>query len=202
VIGSPVELDRPQVERPWADEPGRPVVGFVGRIEERKGPLDLCRAAPLIHARRPDARIVVIGDDLHAVDPGYAARVRATPDVEHVPWVHDAAGLMGHLDVLVLPSRQEPFGTVLGEAMAAGTPVVATNVDSLPEVVEDGVTGVLVAPGDLQALADAVLNVLDRQAEMGAAARIAAQRFDADHYTDTVEALLRRAVAGARRGRA
>ena len=52
---------------------------------------------------------------------------------------------MRHLDVLVLPSRQEPFGTVLAEAMMAGTPVVATRVGGLAEVVHDGVTGRLVA---------------------------------------------------------
>ena len=60
---------------------------------------------------------------------------------------------MRHLDVLVLPSYEEPFGTVLAEAMAVGTPVVATHVDGLPEVVQDGVTGRLVAPGDPGALA-------------------------------------------------
>ena len=79
---------------------------------------------------------------------------------------------MRHLDVLVVPSREEPFGTVLAEAMAVGTPVVATRVGGLPEVVEDGETGVLVEPGDPAALAAGVLEVLDRRAEMGAAARV------------------------------
>jgi glycosyltransferase involved in cell wall biosynthesis len=195
VLGSPVDLDPPPIDRPWNDGTDRPVIGFVGRLEARKGPLDLCLAVPLIKARRPDARILIIGDDVHAQDAEYAARVIGAPGVEHVPWVNDAAALMRHLDVLVHPSRQEPFSTVLGEAMAAGTPVVATNVDSLPEVVEDGVTGRLVGPGDIGALADAVVEVLDRREEMGAAARVAAaERFDADHYTDTVEALLRRAA--------
>ena len=67
---------------------------------------------------------------------------------------------MRHLDVLVLPSYQEPFGTVLAEAMAVGTPVVATRVGGLPEVVDDGVTGRLVAPGRPGRLAAAVLEVL------------------------------------------
>jgi glycosyltransferase involved in cell wall biosynthesis len=97
---------------------------------------------------------------------------------------------MRHLDVLVAPSRQEPFGTVLAEAMAAGTPVVATAVGGLAEVVADGETGRLVAPGDPEALATAVLEVLRHRARMGAAARRRAIRFGADAYAARVEAIL------------
>jgi len=190
VVHCPVELDVPVGPRPWDADDGRPVVGFVGRIEPRKGPLDLVHAAPRIKAARPDARILVVGDDPYGSDPAYAAEVRASPDVEHVGWVDDAAAAMAHLDVLVAPSREEPFGTVLSEAMAAGVPVVATDVDGLPEVVTHGVDGMLVAPGDVGALADAVLDVLDRREAMGAAARQAARRFDADRYADLVAALI------------
>jgi glycosyltransferase involved in cell wall biosynthesis len=79
---------------------------------------------------------------------------------------------------------------VLSEAMAAGTPVVATRVDGLPEVVQEGVNGMLVEPGDPRALAAAVLQVLARRDEMGAAARTSARRFGADAYADRVEALI------------
>ena len=75
--------------------------------------------------------------------------------------------------------------------MAVGTPVVATRVGGLAEVVDDGVTGVLVEPGDPDALAAAVLDVLERREVMGAAARQAARRFGADAYADRVEALIR-----------
>jgi glycosyltransferase involved in cell wall biosynthesis len=105
--------------------------------------------------------------------------------------VDDAAGLMRQLDVLVAPSHQEPFGTVLAEAMAVGTPVVATRVGGLAEVVEDGVTGRLVEPGDPAALAAAVREVLARRTEMGAAAQVHARQFGADAYADRVEALIR-----------
>ena len=123
--------------------------------------------------------------------PDYVAQVRAATDVEHVPWVDNAPGVMRHLDVLVAPSHQEPFGTVLSEAMAVGTPVVATRVGGLAEVVDDGVTGVLVEPGDPDALADGVLRVLARRADMGAAARESARRFGADAYAERVAALIR-----------
>ncbi len=197
VVYCPVELDVADTPAPWpVDE--RPVVGFVGRIEPRKGPLDLVQAAPQIRAAMPDVRIVVVGDDPYDSAPDYAARVRAAEGVEQIPWVPDGAAVMRHLDVLVAPSRQEPFGTVLAEAMAAGTPVVATRVGGLAEVVVDGVTGRLVTPGDPAELAAAVLEVLADRARMGAAARVHAQRFGADAYADRLEPILLQAAgAGA-----
>jgi glycosyltransferase involved in cell wall biosynthesis len=189
VVHCPVELDVAAGPCPWTPD-DRPVVGFVGRFEPRKGPLDLVAAAPLVRERRPDARIVLVGGDPYGDDPDYAAAVRAATDVEVVGWVDDAAQVMPHLDVLVAPSRNEPFGTVLSEAMAAGVPVVATDVDGLPEVVTDGVDGRLVGVGDVPALAAAILDVLEHRETMGAAARDAAKRFDADAYADRVAALI------------
>jgi glycosyltransferase involved in cell wall biosynthesis len=186
-------LDPPPADAPWAKENGHagPVVGFVGRIEPRKGVLDLIAAAPAIRAGSPGAEVVIVGDDPWDAFPDYLAQVRAARDVLHVPWHENAPGLMRHLDVLVVPSHQEPFGTVISEAMAVGTPVVATRVGGLAEVVEDGVTGLLVEPGEPDALAAAVLEVLGRRDAMSAAARQAARRFGADAYADRVEPLIR-----------
>ncbi len=191
VVFLPVDPDPPAAEAPWTTGNG-PVIGFIGRIEPRKGPLDLVKAAPAIRRGAPGAQLVMVGDDPFGSDPSYTDSVIASPDVEHLPWADNAPGLMRHLDVLVLPSYEEPFGTVLAEAMAVGTPVVATCVDGLPEVVDDGVTGRLVAPGDPDAIASAVLEVLARRAEMGSAAREHARRFDADDYATRVERLLTR----------
>lgn len=190
VVGCPVELDvEPSPAPPWPPGEG-PVVGFVGRIEPRKGPLDLVHAAPAIRAGAAGARIVILGDDPYAGDPAYLMAVRRGEGVEQYGWAADAPALLGHLDVLVAPSRQEPFGTVLAEAMAAGTPVVATRVGGLADTVDDGRTGLLVPPGRPDLLAAAVLEVLSRRDEMGAAARAWAQRFGAEAYADRVEALL------------
>ena len=202
VIGCPVELDVVPAPPPWpapaAGQSG-PVIGFVGRLIPRKGALDLVKAAPAIRAVRPDVRIVIVGDDPYEDEESeYAAAVRASDAVDHVGRVAEAAGILGHLDVLVLPSRQEPFGTVVAEAMAAGTPVVATRVDGLPELIDDGVTGALVEPGDTAALAVAVLRVLDEHATMSAAARAAAARFGADTYTERLEDLLLQLLPGER----
>ena len=190
VVGGPIELDPPPAPRPWADT-GAPVIGYVGRIEPNKGVLDLVTAAAHIRARVPGARIVVIGGDPYGTDPDYLARVRASAEVEHHEWLENAPGVMRHLDVLVAPSHHEPFATVPSEAMAVGTPVVATRIGGLAEVVEDGVTGALVAPQAPTELADAVARVLADRDAMGAAGREAVRRFDADAYADRVEALLR-----------
>lgn len=187
VVGCPIEPDPAPVAPPWVAD-GRPVAGYVGRIEPRKGVHDLVAAAP--HLSRAGVRVIVVGNDPFAADREYVARVDSAPYVERHPWVPGAAGLMGALDVLVLPSHAEPFGTVLAEAMNAGTPVVATRVGGLAEVVEDGVTGRLVAPGDPAALAAAVLEVLERRGAMGAAGRLRAARWHADAYADRVAELI------------
>jgi glycosyltransferase involved in cell wall biosynthesis len=189
VVHAPVDLDPPPAVPPWPPGAG-PVIGFVGRVEASKGPLDLVRAAPAIKRGAPGARVVIVGEDAYGSSPRYAEAVIGSPEVEHYPWVTNAPGLMRHLDVLVLPSYREPFGTVLAEAMAVGTPVVASRVDGLPEVVQDGVTGRLVAPGDPGALAAAVLEVLGRRAEMGEAARRHAQRFATEDYVERVAELI------------
>jgi glycosyltransferase involved in cell wall biosynthesis len=190
VVGCPVDLDPPPVAPPWTGPAAGPVVGFVGRIERRKGVADLVAAAPAIRLGAPGARVVLVGGDPYGSDPEYTAAVTGSGEVEHFAWVDNAPGLMRHLDVLVLPSRQEPFGTVLAEAMAVGTPVVATRVGGLAEVVVDGVTGRLVPPGDPAALADAILEVLAARDAMGAAAREHARRFDAVAYAARVERLI------------
>jgi glycosyltransferase involved in cell wall biosynthesis len=189
VVYCPIELDPADCEPPWPAG-GGPIVAFVGRIEPRKGPLDLIHATPAIKAGAPGVRVVLVGSDPFGSDPGYVEAVRAAGEVEHYGWVADGAALMRHVDVLVAPSYQEPFGTVLSEAMAVGTPVVATRVGGLAEVVEDGVTGRLVDPGRPDQLAAAVLDVLARREQMGRAAGLAARRFDADAYAGRVERLI------------
>jgi glycosyltransferase involved in cell wall biosynthesis len=190
-VYGPVDPSPPEVPAPWpVGGDSGPVIGFVGRIEPRKGPLDLVRAAPLIRRAIPEARVVIVGDDPYESDRAYTEAVTGSPEIELHPWTKNAPGLLRHLDVLVLPSYEEPFGTVLAEAMAVGTPVVATRVDGLTEVVDDGVTGRLVEPGEPDRLAEAVLDVLAHRAQMGAAARERAVRFNVADYIDRVERLI------------
>jgi glycosyltransferase involved in cell wall biosynthesis len=185
----PVEAVAP-LERPaWAVGP---VVGFVGRIQPSKGVADLVRAM-----RDVDARLVVVGD---GAGP-YADSVRrdAGDDVTFVGRVGDARGLMPWFDVVAVPSHREAFGTVAAEALAAGTPVVATRGGGIEEYVVPGRNGDLVMPGDVDALAEAIRRLLPRAASMAKAAREDAARFRTEVVAADVAEALREALA--RRGR-
>jgi 2-deoxystreptamine N-acetyl-D-glucosaminyltransferase/2-deoxystreptamine glucosyltransferase len=135
---------------------GRPRIGYVGRLAPQK------RADLLVTAfgrMREQADLVVVGDGpdrervarLAARSPA-AERITLAGFVEH----RQVPGVLAALDVLVLPSAYEEMGSVLVEAMAAGLPVVASDVGGIPAVVRDGRTGLLVPPGDTDALAAAL----------------------------------------------
>lgn len=191
--GLPVDPDPPAVAAPWSAD-GRPVVGFVGRIDPRQAPLDLVAAAESIRAAVPEARIVIVGDDHRGTDAAYARlldrRARAA-HVERWGWPGDAAGLLRHLDVVVVPSRSEPFGLVAAEALAVGVPVVAAAVGGLVDVVRDGVTGHLFAPGDPKALAHGVVWALRERPLLGEACREASARWALPAWTARLDRLLR-----------
>jgi glycosyltransferase involved in cell wall biosynthesis len=170
-------------------DPALPVVGFVGRLEHGKGVDVLLEAAARLHRKMP-AALLVVGDG--PLRGALAERAAAAG----VPAVfagrrQDVPDLLRLCRVLVLPSRQEAFGRVLVEAMACGVPVVATHVGGIPEVCTDGVTGLLVPPGDPDALAVAVALTLADQAATGARVATAAAdvraRFDLAAHAAAVQ---------------
>jgi glycosyltransferase involved in cell wall biosynthesis len=185
------------------DGPGR--VGYVGRLEPRKGVEDLIVAARRFLRGRPKASVTIIGARSESAPPGYEASLRAAARasgvmdrIEFAGWRTDGDAAVAEFDVLCLPSRSEPYGTVAAEAAARGVPVVATRVGGVPEVVLDGETGSLVPPGDPPALAEAIARLVDDRAlrgRMGGRARERAlERFAPGPYADRVDAVLRAAV--------
>jgi glycosyltransferase involved in cell wall biosynthesis len=149
----------------------RPTIGMVARLAPQKGHRVLFDALPAIQMAVPDVHARLIGhEELSTV-----AELQAAADARGVGHLvtfegfrADVARVMADLDVFVLPSLWEGFGLVLVEAMAAGRPVVASAVGPIPEIVVDGVTGLLVPPGDPAALAEAVTRLL-RDPELAAA---------------------------------
>ena len=137
------------------------IVGVVARLEAEKGHRTLLEAWPLVLAEVPSARLLIIGegserDSLEAqvVSLGIEDRVVFTGRREDVPAVTAAR------DVAVLPSYREAQGLSVLEAMALGRPVIASRVGGIPEMIEDGVSGLLVEPHDCDALAAGIVRLL------------------------------------------
>ncbi len=169
----------PFLERGPASLPERPVVLFVGVLERYKAVDVLADAWRLAALRVPDATLHLVGrGTLRDVPERLVADLPAqTRWTESLP-TPDVARALDDASVLVLPSRSEGLGRVVVEAFCRGRGVVGSRVGGIPDLVEDGVTGVLVAPADVHALADALVRVLaDREyaERLGTAAREAVQ---------------------------
>ena len=136
---------------------GVPLVGSLGRLHPQKGFSDLLTAFAQVRQRIPSVRLFVAGDGELRDDLEAQARSLGMAAVVTFAGVRaDVSEVLAALDVFVLPSLWEGMPNAVLEAMASGLPVVATAVGGTPEVVVDGVTGLLVPPQDPGALAQAV----------------------------------------------
>lgn len=211
-IRSGIELDhfrqptrpREAVRAELSIPPDAAVIGTVTRLSPQKAPLDFVKAVARVAEQRPDVLFVVVGDgplraevESQIAAEGLAARFRLTGLRRDVP------DLLHSFDIFALTSLWEGLPRVLPQAMAAGLAVVATAVDGNAEAVEDGVNGILTPPGDPQALADALLRLLDDPAlaeEMGVAGRERADEFGARKMVDDIAALYKTLLAERIRG--
>lgn len=194
-----VDVDRFSGDPAAAREP---VILFVGRMVEGKGGSHLLRAMTLVHERRPEARVVLIGDGPERGAWEHVARRTGVPaeflgerpheDVR--TWLQRAA-------VLCVPSVttasgwQEGFGMVFAEALASGVPVVSHRVGGIPEAVGDGIGGLLVPERDRVGLAHALERLLsapDLRVALGRAGQARVRTlFDLRRQTERLEAVYR-----------
>ena len=158
----PDESARGRIRSDWGIEPATPLIVTVARLGYEKGLATLIEAAVVLARRHPTAVTVIVGDGPMRAEltdkiaaAGLSGRVRLAGFRPDVPDVLRAA------DVFCLPSHMEGLPNAVLEACAAGLPVVATGVGGVPELVVDGETGLLVAPGRPEALADAIGRLLD-----------------------------------------
>ncbi|MEU3428168.1 glycosyltransferase family 4 protein [Streptomyces gardneri] len=183
LIPNGVDVDffaRAEPKKEWQGE----TLGFIGRIDEpRKGLPVLMRALPRILTERPGARLLVAGrgDEEEAVaslPPEMRSRVEFLGMVSD----EDKARLLRSVDVYVAPNTGgESFGIILVEAMSAGAPVLAANLDAFAQVLDQGGAGELFANEDADALADAAIRLLGdetRRAELSARGSSHVRRFD------------------------
>jgi glycosyltransferase involved in cell wall biosynthesis len=158
------------------------IIGCVGRCAPQKGQTVLISA--FVGVARTDTILEIVGDgplrqqlEAQAIRAGVADRVRFRGEIPH----EDLPRVMSHWDLFAMPSLWEGFGLAAAEAMAMELPVIASRVEGLAELIEDGVTGVLVPPGSPEELAAAILSLLDDEGRRRALGRGARARIERDH---------------------
>ena len=163
-----------------------PVIGFVGRLVEEKGILDLLQAAKAVVDAIPNAQFLIIGpydeEKPDALRPDVAERYGVAASCRFVGMRDDMPELYALMDVLVLPSYREGFPRAPMEASAMGVPTMVTDIRGCRETVDHGENGLLFPVGDPDALAQSLIALLrddERRAQMGETGRrIAEDRFD------------------------
>jgi glycosyltransferase involved in cell wall biosynthesis len=220
VVHNPVDLarfDPAAIDRGWARarlgeaDGGRLLLGVVAQLSPWKGQDTAIEALRLLCREGIDARLLLIGSAKFVAratrfdNTAYLARLQALvaeaglgDRVEFLGEREDVPELVRALDVLLLPSEEEPFGRALIEAMALEVPVVATSVGGPPEIIEDGREGVLLAPGRPEAWARVIREIAEnpeRARAMGRAGRLRAeQAFAPERHAQAMLDVYRRAI--------
>lgn len=188
--GSNVPLLRPVTARTHTASKD---ILFVGMDWERKGGPDLVAAYRKVRLHHPDATLTVVGVSPTVTEPGVRVLGRQSPEQLDRLYAEAAA--------FALPTLREPFGIVFVEAMERGLPIVATNVGALPDMVQNGVNGYLVPPGDVTALADRLGSLLDdpeKRVRLGAAGRsIAEHRYNWDAVGTAIAKTIKQSLRNA-----
>jgi glycosyltransferase involved in cell wall biosynthesis len=177
-------------------KPQGTLVGFVGWLLPIKGPMHLLKAMLAVWREHPETILVFVGkgDQEHALRQ-LADQYNLNGRVKFLGWRDDVKEIMPLFDIFVLPSLNEGMGRVLVEAMAAGKPVVASRVGGIPDLVQDGVNGILVPPADEKALADGIKTLLtdhDLAHRMGAAGKVGCHRFSLEAMVSRIDSLYQR----------
>jgi len=212
----PAKIDRQAARvRLGAAGTGRVLMGVVAQLSPWKGQDTAIEALRLLREQDIDAHLLLIGSAKFVAsstrfdNEAYVARLhRLVTDgglEDRVSWLgerDDVPELVRALDVLLLPSHEEPFGRALLEAMALEVPVIATSVGGPPELIRDGYEGYLVAPEEPEAWAQAVRRVIEGSEQgraMGQAGRSrVAEAFDVERHLEAMLGLYERAIKRAR----
>jgi glycosyltransferase involved in cell wall biosynthesis len=189
----------PRVRASLTSDPAAPLVAILGRVDPEKGVDVVLRAA----AALPDVHVAVVGAPNVAGEAFGAELARLGAELlgDRVRFVGpraDVPDVLRAVDVLVNASRAEPFGRTVLEAQACGVCVIGTRSGGIPEFVRDGESGVLVPPGDVDALAGALRRLLgDRalRATLRDGGLATAERLAVPNQADAVAAIHRRAAA-------
>lgn len=176
-------------------------VGMIGHLAPIKGQKEFLRAAAIVCQRRDDVDFVIVGEDKSHKGENrqrlekLIAALNLSQRVSLAGWTDDVPKLLGTLDLFVSPSRAEPFGLSIVEAMAAGVPVLATMSEGAGEIIDPDQTGSLVPLRDVDALAKAIAELLsdpsERQRLSANAHHAVRDRFSLERMVDETEDVYR-----------
>ena len=206
IVHNAIELDKFSGDPRYRDEireeigvpPSEFVIGVVGQITPRKGQLELIRSFANSQSRMPSSTLLIVGAPMFNRDDVYLEELRSTTAelglsncVRFTGKRTDIVKIMQALDVLVVNSRSEAFVIVALEAMACGTPVIATDVGGIREMIEHKVSGWIVPFGDEPALSKA-LTVLSHDPDLRsrlsvAGKKVVTKHFHADKFIEDIE---------------
>jgi N-acetyl-alpha-D-glucosaminyl L-malate synthase BshA len=179
--------------------PGKRILMHISNFRAVKRVVDVVRIFARVRPEVPSV-LVMVGDGPDRVDAvDEAHKLGVEEDVHFLGRIDDVAPLLVSADLFLLPSNRESFGLSALEALSCGVPVIGCSVGGLPEVVRDGETGALLAPGDIDGMSAAALGILCDDARWQAMSELAAAdaraRFSEDAIVPLYEALYRTAVA-------
>ncbi len=198
---SDIKIDKAKKKKELGIEPDKPLVGMIACFKPQKAPLDFIKAAHLVHQKMPDVRFIVAGDgDLRPAMEDLINSLGLKDKIRLLGFRRDIPEIMKCLDVFVLTSLWEGLPRVILQAFAAGIPVVATAVDGSSEVVKNGVNGFLVKPGDVEGIAEKIVNILQKPEDFKfkiSDFKSILNEFDIDLMVKKQEELYERLVKGA-----
>ena len=163
---------------------------YLGRLKREKGVLDLAHAFSKVAKQISSVGLVFIGPDEEGLTDTLAALTGPNPKVRFVPYTPTPEHYLMAADIFCLPSYREGFGSTVIEAAVAGAPAIGTRIYGLTDAIEDGDTGLLVTPGNIQELTDAMMRLAkdtslrDRLAQK--AYRRACEKFSQQRVTNAV----------------
>ena len=181
------QYDTPESRRSELSAGDRPIIGFVGQLVPRKGVRTLIEALPAVLQQVPDALLAIVGcappddNEYELSCRRLVAELGLEAHVRFVGYRRDIPAWMHTFDVFALPTRAEPFGKVVVEAMAAECPVVASRVGGIPEIMTSPELGTLISPDDPAGLAKALIVYLRDKAQADATGR-AGRRHVVEHF--------------------
>lgn len=200
VYSQPVCLEQKKGFRAMFEIPNEALlIGIIGQVQEIKGQQDLIMAAPEILKRFPGTHFLIAGSTFDEKACEYERhlrrlilKLRLTDRFHLVGFQEDVRLVLQTMDVLVVPSWCEPFGRVVVEGMAAGCPVIGTNKGGIPEIIDNGVNGLLIQPQNPAEIARSVTLLAENvvlKSKFISRGRVTAKRFNVSAHVNAVQTL-------------